>query len=647
MHWPLLTLSATAWKLIVVPSALLYVAARVAFLVRRAWRRSDATLKGMIGMAQAVQPVPPACPGKASPACACDGSCSGALPVTACLCPACVNATIAQFPAPPGTSGGGGGAGSGAFSGTFSPAVTSAVTGRPAGRTGRASHAGVPGFDGAGQGDYALAIGCVRGLRQWRLPIDAYLHAVMASERPPAIEELWPAGGTVPLLTGVTGRSWNPGVNEARCNNYPEHVPPVEWDDVRKAECGCVSPETRVLTADLRWVPAGDLAVGEHLLAFDEYPEDHGFGRAGGRKYRDAVVASTERGKLPCYDLRFSDGTAVRVSADHQWLCYSGQKGAHWVRTDELRAGEARASRVVKPFTPWLADLSYEAGYLAAAFDGEGHIHQRAGQPQYSSRIGFAQVDNEMLAQAERFLKALGFSHSHRVSGASPGQALRVNGTPRLDKHELTLGRRPDLIRFLGEVRPVRLLAGFRPGLLGRLNMGERVRLAEKAYAGEQEVVKLGTTAGTYFAEGLASHNCGFWAYWSIADRSWYDKLPVFGVVEGTGRVLIGTKGFRCQQARIVALVPAFTIEVSVASIRSARAGSGLWSDLSSFPFAAPELSPEEAVQRDRELREAQDRAQAWMGVIMELLGRLYPEARVFATLKGMLASVPLGEVTE
>ena len=50
---------------------------------------------------------------------------------------------------------------------------------------------------------------------------------------------------------------------------------------------------------------------------------------------------------------------------------------------------------------------------------------------------------------------------------------------------------------------------------------------------------------------------CGFYAWWHPQDQippvpALY--VPAFGVVQGYGRVLIGTKGFRCAKARILAL---------------------------------------------------------------------------------------------
>lgn len=57
---------------------------------------------------------------------------------------------------------------------------------------------------------------------------------------------------------------------------------------------------------------------------------------------------------------------------------------------------------------------------------------------------------------------------------------------------------------------------------------------------------------------------CGFWAYWTLTlavlnkfTGNNYSKVyvrPVAGVVEGFGKTLLGTKGFRCQKLKILAL---------------------------------------------------------------------------------------------
>ena len=270
----------------------------------------------------------------------------------------------------------------------------------------------------------------------------------------------------------------------------------------------CVSPDMRVLTADLRWVPAGDLVPGDKLLGFEENPS----GRGIGRRYCVSEVETADIIKRPCYELEFEDGTVVRCSEGHRWLTRSTEQGRLgtqvWVEARQLRTGPLRTSRVVKPLDVWDADHTFEAGYVAAAFDGEGNLDQRADKRKsqvFTNRLSFAQVDNPMLAEVERCLKEIGFDYTH-ASQERGGNAC-ADGSQRQTIHRLTVGKRSQLLRFLGSVRPSRLLPKFDSSALGRIN-GDVVKLVRKTHIGEQDVVYLNTTSRTYFAEGLASHNC-------------------------------------------------------------------------------------------------------------------------------------------
>jgi hypothetical protein len=251
----------------------------------------------------------------------------------------------------------------------------------------------------------------------------------------------------------------------------------------------CVAPGTRVLTDDLRWVPVEDVLPGEGLLGFDEHSVN-----GSCRRYLRTVVEAVEPLDLPCYDLTFDDGTTVRCSADHLWFQESG-----WVRTDRMRVlGDGdRASRVRKPFSVWETDESRDAGYLAAAFDGEGHLGTSKGN---LHRLGFAQRDNAMWECVTRALKERDFIFSERQTalGGFPGSGF---------VRQLNVGHRSQVLRFLGSIRPHRLLENFRPNELGRMH-SDSVRLVKKEFVGTQRVIALQTDARTFFAEGLASHNC-------------------------------------------------------------------------------------------------------------------------------------------
>ena len=263
----------------------------------------------------------------------------------------------------------------------------------------------------------------------------------------------------------------------------------------------CVTPNTRVLTADLQWVQIGDVEPGDVLTGFDErvlIPKHR-------RRYRSATVEAKETLRLPCYELEFEDGTIVTASSDHQWLVapHSGHGGngdRRWLTTEQLRPvgpSGTYGSRVTKAFDVWETDASWGAGYLAGAFDGEGWID---GNEKNIHKIGFCQRDNPMLEQTANELKIRGYNFWHGLHNSKSG----YSDNPITN---LVIHGRNQLVPFLGSIRPPRLLDKFSPDRLGAVH-GTHVRLIRKTFKGDQEVTALQTDARTYISEGLLSHNC-------------------------------------------------------------------------------------------------------------------------------------------
>lgn len=83
----------------------------------------------------------------------------------------------------------------------------------------------------------------------------------------------------------------------------------------------CMAPQTRVLTEALEYVPVGELAVGDKLLGFDEYPT-----APGNRNWRTTEVLRVGRAMLDSYRVTLEDGTSIVCSAEHKWLTGSGSK---------------------------------------------------------------------------------------------------------------------------------------------------------------------------------------------------------------------------------------------------------------------------------------------------------------------------------
>lgn len=245
------------------------------------------------------------------------------------------------------------------------------------------------------------------------------------------------------------------------------------FDDLSDGSAYGLSPETRILRADFMWHTAGSLRVGDSVLAFDESVQSTG----KHRKFRVAVITSRRCTVQRCYRVRFCDGRQVVASPHHQWLfgrsrgmplldcevcgqvfkrwqglaahrryahslpgTWKQQGSGTWIATTHLRP-----DTMIKDLgRPWAEDHSRTAGYLAAAFDGEGSLSSRA--PRAGSHISFAQLPGSMLDTVECMLKEKGYYTRKATTIKQSGVCqLPISGVY-------------DCFRFLGECRPVRLL---------------------------------------------------------------------------------------------------------------------------------------------------------------------------------------------
>lgn len=259
----------------------------------------------------------------------------------------------------------------------------------------------------------------------------------------------------------------------------------------------CLSPDTKVLTADLRWVPSGDLKVGDALMGFDEFSTD-GTGKT--RRWRKTIVTKAIEIMKPCYEVCLDDGTVFFASEKHGWLTH-GENINRWKTTDELVTHSHRSgkpTRILKLVEPWKEDRSWEAGYLAAAFDGEGCFMQLARNEHpglYQTSISFAQRKNEMQATVSKILEKYGFRHGD----------CNVNGRETVQFN--IKGGKPEILRFLGLIRPHRLLPKFKPEVLGEVQSLKNVAVIGTRHVGMQPVIGLQTDTKTFIADGFASHN--------------------------------------------------------------------------------------------------------------------------------------------
>lgn len=263
----------------------------------------------------------------------------------------------------------------------------------------------------------------------------------------------------------------------------------------------CPTLDQRVLTQDLRWKRIGDIAVGERLVGFDEYPVPT---TAGGKRrhYRPSVVTHLEPRKAMCLRFHMSDGSSVTSSVDHPWLVVKspgsagarGGKNSVWRKAQRIAELHAQGNpqHMRRYLNPWVERRDYVSGWVAGMFDGEGHFSNR---PTGGFDLAVSQNEGPLLEKL-------------KIDLSQAGYQMRVNKNPNSDCVTLTVGGGVrEYLRLLGEYRPMRLLA--KADMDGKHFVDKHGSLSVVAVenVGEEWVAGIETSTHTYLCEGFAAHN--------------------------------------------------------------------------------------------------------------------------------------------
>lgn len=274
----------------------------------------------------------------------------------------------------------------------------------------------------------------------------------------------------------------------------------------------------------MRWIPVEEVQVGDELIAFDEYPA---FVKTNGqparRKWRIATVLRSTPRNVDCVRVHLANGESVVCTPEHPWLAQrytSGGNGliggyAQWVQTRDLITSNTYTRRVHgkwmeipkkstgwwvhKQLDVWDDDKSYEAGWLAGMFDGEGSL---AFGTHGSPKLSVTQVEGEIIEQVQAWLRDKGFSintlpRTDVLEGRQPMVNVYVNGGF------------PGILKALGTLRPRRLIGKLdKLDLASRSIQAEKVRVTAVEPAGKCNIQEIETSTGTYIGEGYLHHNC-------------------------------------------------------------------------------------------------------------------------------------------
>lgn len=270
----------------------------------------------------------------------------------------------------------------------------------------------------------------------------------------------------------------------------------------------CVTPETKVLTHDLRWVPAGDIHTGQKLWGCDE----QGGGHRDLRKWRTSMATIHPRIIREIIEISLSDGTRLRCSEEHPLIVATKAAGnQRWMTAREIytrftvpsRRGRIESTWVPKILRVWETDSSYEAGWLAGMFDGEGSLSSVASR---GRGLAIAQNPGVVL---DRLTDALAYH----------GVQFSVSTSPAKCKQLFVKGGLAAQLSLLGSIRPSRILNRMAERMEGtecRITPGMglgRVEVVGARRLGKGEVVAMETSTRTYMTEGFISHN-------SVAEHS-------------------------------------------------------------------------------------------------------------------------------
>jgi hypothetical protein len=262
----------------------------------------------------------------------------------------------------------------------------------------------------------------------------------------------------------------------------------------------CLTPDHKVLTADLRYVPLSHVCAGDELVSFDETVEESA-GRS--RRYKTGTVKAVKRDTDDVFLVKLQSGKEFKATADHLWMTRAhgpaacgGSSTYQWRRTDSLRKG----SIIPKLQYEWDTSTDYGAGYLAGMLDGEGCYYTRKSGPHMTAQLSFSQRENAAYDRVVFELFRLGCGVNEQKNGGTNKDVttLRINGGLK------------KIAMVLGCVRPTRLLNKFKPEHLGRLisTKFDYDKVVSIEPLGEQEIVRIDIDAKTMIVEGYGHHNC-------------------------------------------------------------------------------------------------------------------------------------------
>jgi DNA polymerase I-like protein with 3'-5' exonuclease and polymerase domains len=254
----------------------------------------------------------------------------------------------------------------------------------------------------------------------------------------------------------------------------------------------CVEENTKVLTADLRWVPVKDLAIGTRLLTCEENSHLEKIGRGRARRWVLGKITHHESAIEECVQITLSNGHKLICTLEHPFLTnnHSHLKG-RWVPAINLKEGWS----IPRYSSVWESETGFDAGWLSGMMDGEGWVN--------TTSIGVAQNPGPIFDKLVRQLSAFDISTTERT------HFTKYRGGNSPCNSAVIAGGFHTVVETLGRLYPSRLITNFLKKVVGKTTISaiEFPQIVSIRRVGKKPIVRLSTSTGTYLTEGYFSHN--------------------------------------------------------------------------------------------------------------------------------------------
>lgn len=275
----------------------------------------------------------------------------------------------------------------------------------------------------------------------------------------------------------------------------------------------CCHPNTRILTADLKWIPIKDIQIGQKVVASDEFPSGE-FKTAKGkrkhhRKLRTAVVENKRIIFEVAYRLKTDDGRELVLTGEHRMLSrlrkgdkYGEGDGCGkytlWRKAKDFKVGDD-IRWVTKPWE----ESDGEDRWFGGLIDGEGYFRFINRSVDLSGAQNVGPLFDEMKSYVENKKYGYIVGYDKRVSGKSERARKNILGGIWFDKID-------EVFKVIGKTRPKRFINKHWwegkefPGKRSGIGWAKTISIEKLP---EQEMIDLQTSTHTYIAEGFVSHN--------------------------------------------------------------------------------------------------------------------------------------------